>query len=377
MPAESASVLEQQQIGPLRPRRLVVALVLLALAIAPNGLGALTRELMLDAWFAVSAFVAATLLLFYGGERLFKADIGAMLSRARGWQVPVAALLGATPGCGGAVIVVAAYASGRVGFGAVVATLTATMGDAAFLLIATRPDAAVVLLPLCFAVGTLSGWVVDALRYAPARDGSNCGTDTPRIGALRRQDRAFVALALPGLAIGLTDLIAPDLLDRLPSGLAATLGLAGVALMAAIWATSPVSTMTNPTDPPATRAAEETAFITIWVLGAFLGYEYAVEYLGLDLAGLFGSIAVLLPLMGVLVGLIPGCGPQILVTTLFINGTVPFAALVGNAISNDGDALFPALAVNPRAALLATLVSAVPAVIVAYGFYLLVPGFLN
>ena len=41
------------------------------------------------------------------------------------------------------------------------------------------------------------------------------------------------------------------------------------------------------------------------------------------------------------------------------------------------DALFPAIALNPRAAVIATLYSAVPALIVAYGFYFLAPGFLN
>ncbi|MCY4326521.1 MAG: hypothetical protein OXC53_02875 [Rhodobacteraceae bacterium] len=46
-------------------------------------------------------------------------------------------------------------------------------------------------------------------------------------------------------------------------------------------------------------------------------------------------------------------------------------------MSNDGDALFPAIAVDPKAAIMATLASAVPALITAYGFYLLIPGFLN
>ena len=117
--------------GPFRLRRLLVVLAYLALAVAPGNLGELTRSLMTDAYVQVSVFVAATLLLFYGSERLFKYDIGNSLKNARHFQVPLAALLGATPGCGGAVVVVAAYSSGNVGFGAVVATLTATMGDAA------------------------------------------------------------------------------------------------------------------------------------------------------------------------------------------------------------------------------------------------------
>jgi len=78
-----------------------------------------------------------------------------------------------------------------------------------------------------------------------------------------------------------------------------------------------------------------------------------------------------MPLIGVVIGLLPGCGPQILVTSLYINGTVPLSAQLGNSISNDGDALFPAIVLAPKAALMATLYSSIPALIVAYScFYL-------
>lgn len=165
--AITQSTTNQTRIGPFRPKRLFVALVLLVLAIYPGVLGEITRGLMVDAYTQVAVFVSATFLIFYGAERLFKFDIGDALKNAKGWQVPLASLLGATPGCGGAVIVVAAYSSGNVGFGAVVAALTATMGDAAFLLIATRPEVAIVVLPLSLGVGVLSGYVVDAFSRTP------------------------------------------------------------------------------------------------------------------------------------------------------------------------------------------------------------------
>jgi hypothetical protein len=65
------------------------------------------------------------------------------------------------------------------------------------------------------------------------------------------------------------------------------------------------------------------------------------------------------------------------VTTFYINGLVPFSALIGNAIANDGDALFPAIALNPKAAMIATVYSAIPAVFVAYGLYFFAPNRLN
>ncbi|MGR3757229.1 MAG: putative manganese transporter [Tranquillimonas sp.] len=364
--------------GPaLRPRRLLVAAGLVLLAAAPGELGRLTRELMVDAYVQVSVFVAATLLLFYGAERLFRFDIGQLLSASRVFQVPLAALMGATPGCGGAVVVVAAYSSGHVSFGAVVATLTATMGDAAFLLIATRPDAAAVVLPMSFAVGILSGWIIDLVQRVEYRAAAPAHCDlVPLIGRLRAQDLAFAAVALPGLIVGGAQIGQVELTHVLGIP-AAWIGLTGTALVLAIWARSPLSAMSNPADAPLTRMAEETSFISIWVIGAYLAYDYAAQFLGLDLQAAFATIAPLLPLIAILVGFVPGCGPQVLVCTLYLNGTVPFSALIGNAISNDGDALFPAIALNPRAAVMATVYSAVPALIVAYGFYLFAPNFLN
>lgn len=363
--------------GPFRIKRLIVALIFAGLAVSPTFLGELTRGLMVDAFTQVSAFVAATLLLFYGAERVFNFDIGQSLKGAKGWQVPMAALLGATPGCGGAVVVVAAYSSGNVGFGAVVAALTSTMGDAAFLLIATRPDAAMVVLPLGFVVGIITGWIVDALAKDKYQSTPSPSCElAPRIGRTRKRDYAFLAAGIPGLAIGITQLAGADV-AAIWGDIALYVGLAGTAIGLCIWAASPVQAMTHNEDSPITRMAEETAFISVWVIGAYLAYDYVVAFAGFDLEAMFSSVAPLLPLMGVLIGLIPGCGPQVLVTTLYLNGLIPFAALMGNAISNDGDALFPAIALNPKAAFWATIYSTIPAMIMAYGFYFFAPGFMN
>ncbi len=365
------------RIGPFRPKRLAVALALLVLAAFPGGLGELTRGLMVDAYTQVAVFVSATFLLFYGAEKLFKFDIGDTLKSAKLWQVPLSSLLGATPGCGGAVIVVAAYSSGNVGFGAVVAALTATMGDAAFLLIATRPDVALVVLPLSFGVGILSGYIVDALSRTPYL-GTPTGTCdlAPLIGQSRKRDYTALAIFVPGLVIGITQLTGADVYE-VWGDLPTYIGLSGVAVSLAIWTVSTVQAMTNASDSPVTRMAEETAFILVWVIAAYLAYDYIVAFAGLDLEAMFKTVAPLLPLIGVLIGLVPGCGPQVVVTTLYINGLVPFAALMGNAISNDGDALFPAIALNPKAALWATIYSTIPAMIMAYGFYFFAPDFLN
>ncbi|MCP4282362.1 MAG: hypothetical protein GY776_20485 [Alteromonas sp.] len=108
-----------------------------------------------------------------------------------------------------------------------------------------------------------------------------------------------------------------------------------------------------------------------WVVLAFLMFELSVVWFGLDIAGLLQSMGPGLVGLAIIIGFLPGCGPQILVTSLYLNGAVPFSAQLGNAISNDGDALFPAIALSPKAALIATVYSAIPAFIVGYGYWYL------
>lgn len=366
-----------EKIGPFRSRRLLIVMAMLALAVVPGPLGDVTRKLMTDAYVQVSSFVAATLLIFYGAEKLFNFDMGTVMRRARWAQVPMAAVLGMTPGCGGAVIVVAAYSSGNVGLGAVVAALTATMGDAAFLLIAVRPDAAMVILPTSVAVGIASGYLVDLLEKRDFRGSARASCElAPLIGKTRARDYAYFLVFMPGIALGIMQIMQLDLVARFGPA-QSIVGLAGIALGLSIWAASPLFAMTNTKDSALTRATEETSFITLWVVFAYAAYEYVTAFAGLDLEAMFASVGVLLPLIGILIGFIPGCGPQVVVCTLYINGLVPFSALIGNAIANDGDALFPAIALNPRAAVMATAYSAVPALVVGYFFYFALPGFLD
>ena len=117
------------------------------------------------------------------------------------------------------------------------------------------------------------------------------------------------------------------------------------------------------------RATRETAQVTVWVTAAFLAYEVLVAATGVDpgmlpLGGLLGVV------IGAAIGLVPGCGAQIVVTTLFVQGVVPLPVLVANALSQDGDALFPMLAHDRRAAVLATVVSTVPGVLAGSALHL-------
>ena len=356
-------------------KKYFVALLLLVLTALPGELGELTRGLVTDAYVQVSAFVAITLSIFYFSESKFNFNVGNFLKESSKLQIPIAALLGATPGCGGAVVVVAAYTSGNVSFGAVIATLTATMGDAAFLLIALRPDIAILVLPLTLIAGIITGYIADNfLAFSHKEKEINLKKEVPIIGENRIRDILFAFLIVPGFGLGVLQILQYDL-EELFGIFPQLIAIVGMVTSILIWSNSKIKTMTNPKDKPLVRVTEETSFITIWVLAAYLAYDYLILLTPLDLNMMFKTIGILIPLLAIIIGFIPGCGPQILVTTLFINGMIPFSALLGNAISNDGDALFPAIAIAPRAAILATFYSAIPAFIMAYTLYFFFPLF--
>ncbi|HHT89768.1 MAG TPA: arsenic efflux protein [Firmicutes bacterium] len=119
--------------------------------------------------------------------------------------------------------------------------------------------------------------------------------------------------------------------------------------------------------------AQETAFVGTWVFAAYFAYELFVLFLGsgsylageMAITNFLTQTGLMAVIIGVLIGIIPGCGPQIIFVTLFTRGLVPFAALLGNALSQDGDALFPLIAIDKRSAVWATIINTIPALIVA------------
>ena len=126
--------------------------------------------------------------------------------------------------------------------------------------------------------------------------------------------------------------------------------------------------------------AQETAFVATWVFFAYLAYEFFILF-GLGkgdyilgesiLTNFLTQTGLMAVIIGALIGIIPGCGPQIIFVTLYTKGLIPFSALLANAISQDGDALFPLIAIDKKSALLATALNTIPALIVGVLFYFL------
>jgi len=357
-----------------------------------------------DAFMQVGVFVALMLGLFgyvqyRTGERITR------FLAARWRSAPlVGALLGVTPGCGGAILVMPLYLRGTVSFGTVVAALVATMGDASFVIIAADPLLALWLHALLLGAGICSGYLTDALGIDPrvpvddravaATAGTN-GRPIASVGAaeafppplsvvgptvaVEPLPRLFWALAAAGLVVGLPvvmGIVDAATLARMLAGVDMYLvtGVCGTLTAAVILLRSGAGmgddTLESMEEKRRSVAgmlrhgARETSFVTFWVAIAYLLTTWVVSLGGIDVAALVAASGIAGVLIGAGIGLIPGCAVQVLLTGLHATGMVPFATLAANALSQDGDALFPLVMMDRRSAATATAITTVPGVLI-------------
>jgi hypothetical protein len=196
----------------------------------------------------------------------------------------------------------------------------------------------------------------------------------------------FWMLVLTGFMVAFPtafQMVDPAFLTSLAGGIDPylTLGLAGTASAAVLFALgrgkladdSAETVGTWPHQPFGSvlrHGAHEVAFVVVWVAVAYVAWACVHVLTGFD-----GSQLPLLGiadvLVGALIGLIPGCAVQIVFTGLYVSGIVPLPTLLANALSQDGDALLPLLALDRRSALVATCITTVPGLVVGTGALLL------
>ncbi len=352
-------------------------LLLLSLVFQGGEFGEVIRASIIDAYIQVSVFVGFTLFVFIGLDSLTKFDVKTFLSKTQKFHVGIAAFLGAIPGCGGAIIVVTQYIQGRISFGSLVAVLTATMGDAAFLILAIEPTTGLLIFGIGIIVGSISGYIIDFIH------GTNFMSAETKIKVeFEKINKTFVSnfnffwlfLFIPGFVLGILVAFQIEFESDSYNTFLVFIASSGAILSIFMWSLNPLSDFQCSTDKSRgflSRVVDTTNFVTTWVISGFLVFEIFMYFTSLDLKIFFDLWLPFVPLVAILFGFLPGCGPQVVVATFYLNGYIPLSAELGNAISNDGDALFPAIALAPKAAILATLYSAIPALVVAYGYFYL------
>lgn len=377
---------------------------------------------MRDAFLAVTVFVAAMVLLFSWLQYISAGRFVDTIRANTAWQPVIGALMGITPGCGGAIVMMPMYARGYVTYGTVIATLIATLGDAAFVLIGaavTDPSfiAPVIAVHLIsFVVGISWGYLVDGMKITPSNPlgkfSANYNDNSPSRTVLQetnenmsevfddlgREEKTgwgyfllhqgytvwWIVTSL-GLIFAILLLVwsAQDADFTLEinynpltlDGFITWVGLIGTSLSVILYISqknwisddseASIGDKLYSMRETMIHSASETAFVTFWVMSAYLIFEFTMLFSGMDEADLAlygdGIIAVIL---AAVIGLIPGCGPQIIAITAYTKDLISFPALVANAISQDGDALFPLLVRHRVASIWATVHTTIPALIV-------------
>ncbi len=377
---------------------------------------------MRDAFLAVTVFVAAMVLLFSWLQYITAGKFVDKIRANTGWQPVIGALMGITPGCGGAIVMMPMYTRGYVTYGTVIATLIATLGDSAFVLIGAAVTDSSFIVPviavhiISFIIGICWGYLVDVMKITPRnplgrfssnfQDNLSSGTvveikneDKKEIFEdLGREEKSgwgyfllhqgytvwWIVTAL-GLIFAILLLVwsSQDAdftleVDYNPlnlHGFITWIGLIGTSLSIILYISqrnwigddteASIGDKLYSMRETMIHSASETAFVTFWVMSAYLIFEFSMLFSGMNEADLVlygdGLIAVIL---ASLIGLIPGCGPQIIAITAYTKDIISFPALAANAISQDGDALFPLLVRHRAASLWATVHTTIPALII-------------
>ena len=379
---------------------------------------------MRDAFLAVTVFVAVMVLLFSWLQYATSGRFVEYIQSHKKLQPVIGALMGLTPGCGGAIIMMPMYARGYVTYGTVVATLIATLGDSAFVLIGAAVADSSFIAPMIavhvisFVVGVLWGYIVDMTGTTPSKPLGKFGPkvgddlipesdeDTSLLEDLPREVPEGIGykilhqgylfwwgITTIGFIFAILLLVwsgqDPEYELKLAynpltiDGFITWVGLLGTTLSVVLYVAqknwfaddteATIGDKLHSMRETMVHAASETAFVTFWVMIAYLAFEFTMLFSGVTEQDMArhgdGLIAVV---VAAIIGLISGCGPQIIAITAYTKDMISFPALAANAISQDGDALFPLLVRHKAASLWATVHTTIPALIT--GIVLLVAG---
>ncbi|MEE2747768.1 MAG: putative manganese transporter [Candidatus Thermoplasmatota archaeon] len=379
---------------------------------------------MRDAFLAVTVFVATMVLLFSWLQYATSGRFVEYIRERKKLQPVIGALMGLTPGCGGAIVMMPMYARGYVTYGTVVATLIATLGDSAFILIGAAVTDSSFIAPLLavhvlsFVVGVTWGYFVDLTGTTPRKPlgkfGPTIGEEKPEttpegdspLDDLSREvpegigykilHQGYIfwwGITLVGLIFAILLLVwsgqDSDFSLELAynpltlNGFITWIGLLGTTLSVILYIAqknwfaddteATIGDKLHSMRETMVHAASETAFVTFWVMIAYLAFEFTLLFGGFveqDLAKYGDGIVAIT--IAATIGIIPGCGPQIIAITAYTKEVISFPALAANAISQDGDALFPLLVRHKAASLWATVHTTIPAFIT--GIILMLAG---
>ena len=274
------------------------------------------------------------------------------LVRNRWGQYLVAVLLGATPGCLGAFLVVGMYTHRVVSMGALVAAMIATSGDEAFVMFALIPKQAVILSLALAVLGILAGILTDRFHRESFNQCDELTVHDDEQCQCFAHGRILSQLKEMSLARGALLLLLAAILAAVGGGYLGpgTWNWIRITILAlttlSIWIVGTVPEHFLEEHLWNHVAKKHLPRVFAWTFGALLLMYLLADFLNMDEFMRDGQWMVLLT--ATLIGLVPESGPHLVFLTLYSKGFVPFSILLASSIVQDGHGMLPLLAHSRR-----------------------------
>ncbi len=292
-------------------------------------------------------------------------------------QYLIGVVLGAVPGCMGAFAVVAMFSHRVVSFGTLVATMLATSGDEAFVMLALFPGKALLLTAILAVIAVAVGYVTDLVVSGriEARlekcgqleihepEYCNCFPKDTLLKQWRHVSpaRGVLSVALVLFVLGIAfGSIGPQVWDWKRITLL-IVGLTGFFITATVPEHFLQEHLWNHV------ARKHIPGVFLWTLGAMLVVQ--IITVNLDLGQYLQANTIILIIIACVLGIIPESGPHLVFVTLYAQGTVPFAVLLAGSVVQDGHGMLPLLAHSRRGFLLVKGINLAVGLVVGMIFY--------
>lgn len=262
------------------------------------------------------------------------------LEKLKGRQIVTSAALGLIPGCLGGFAGVSLYSHRMIGFGALLATLIATTGDEAFIMLAKFPGIALMMMCGLFVLGIGIGALTEIIVGSMQKKGKmmNIGADRSR------DDNYEIHSCDCGHHHGEDGHDHVECCHHHEKGEEHGHHAHNLRhfLEEHVW--KHVIKRHLPT-------------IFAWTFGVLALFGILSIYIDIE-TWIKGNIWLML-VIAVAAGLIPESGPHLVFVSMFAAGILPFPVLLANCISQDGHACLPLIAENKRSWLTVKLIKTV------------------
>lgn len=305
---------------------------------------------------SITSFVFTMMLLIEYINVITKGSWQHKISKSKYGQYLLGIFFGAIPGCLGAFTVVSLYSHGVVGFGALVATMIATSGDEAYVMLSLFPVKAMWIFLIIAVIGFIVGILTDVVMKKfnlhfklhghkfEVHENESCPCFSIKEIVEHLKNISFQRVLLIVL---LVILIAIQILNFTGHDEWSWINL--TLLLSAIFGLFVVTTVPD-------HFLEEHLWkhvlkkhllkIFLWTLGALATIHFLETFF--DLSQWIESNLWMVLIVAVIIGVVPESGPHLVFVTLFVSGAIPISILIASSIVQDGHGAIPLLALSKK-----------------------------